>query len=412
MKVGATLLGGSGKTGIITPLVDVLFNLMITMFIFLMIYMIIAAPPKPKRPLHLFSSSLPAAVPLVDYFADVLVADGSSNFTFHFNAPGFSTNGVNPDEGFLQVSSTNRTLRGHFLASQDQTLTDRFVNLDVVVIDNMMFTSVPPSMVEFRNYNGTNLALFFHEKWTNASQTNQAADGTNRMSSRYAIQAQLPIVIKPKALPFNPAQNPLRMVGFPVGKGVVGIPFHMLLAPSGGVPPYEFDKHELPPWLNWDKETGSLQGSTTTPGIFEFPLRVKDAQTASNDWAMAELLTTNAGHPLVSNNIIISIERYEPLTAEFNLPPYSRIGESFKGSVLAKGGVGRRKFASVSMPAGLALNSDSGAISGVPLQMGRTDFVIVVSDEQTNSYTTNTSPDMWIGIIEPRPQPKIFGTPQ
>ena len=102
-----------GKGGMVTPLVDVVFNLMITMFIFLMIYMAVVVP-KPERklrPLEFIGTNLPPASPYVEYQSGIPVGYGSGQFTF-VGTPALTTN-----QGKLEIGVRDGSLRGVFLAA-------------------------------------------------------------------------------------------------------------------------------------------------------------------------------------------------------------------------------------------------------------------------------------------------------
>ena len=84
------MLGGEQKAGMVTPLVDVVFNLMITMFVFLMIYMAVVIPRKDDEAeeLHFLRKRLSETAAYVDYFANIPVTGGSGSYTFLFQPRG------------------------------------------------------------------------------------------------------------------------------------------------------------------------------------------------------------------------------------------------------------------------------------------------------------------------------------
>ena len=88
MKRDSVMMRDAARPGMVSPLVDVIFNLMITMFVFLMIYMAVAQPSKKAAPLKFLRKEMPIAKTYSDYASNIAVANGSGRFTFIVTAPG------------------------------------------------------------------------------------------------------------------------------------------------------------------------------------------------------------------------------------------------------------------------------------------------------------------------------------
>ncbi|HOX02585.1 MAG TPA: Ig domain-containing protein [Candidatus Paceibacterota bacterium] len=407
------LVQGWGKGGMVTPLVDVVFNLMITMFIFLMIYMAVVIP-RPKRPLHFADRRLPGGAPYQEYAAQIRVLNGSGNFTFYIGLTNLAAS-----QGTIHVNETNGLVRGVFLETVPPRTRPQVVSLGATIVDNRMPVTVPRQWATSWTNGRTNLNLFFHEevppetreRLTADSRERTSTEFTNTVLCHYAIRGKLDIQIQPARAPFDPSQNPLRLTGPGAAKGIVGVPLEIPLGPLGGLEPYEFRAQGLPPWLTVDARRAVLTGTPAQTGRVQIALSAKDAQTPVNDWAAASRLAASPGHPLVSSILTLEIEEFRPLGMSCALPRFGRIGQPFGGAVLARGGVGRRAFIAQELPPGLRLDPDSGEISGTPTSTTTNALLIRVVDERTNSTSIRMGKPHWHGIIEAAPKPAIIRPP-
>ncbi|NLH72764.1 MAG: hypothetical protein GX456_06900 [Verrucomicrobia bacterium] len=450
MTNGNNLLQNGERAGMVTPLVDVVFNLMITMFIFLMIYMAVVLP-RSERPLRFASVQLPDAAPYQVYHTQVRVAHGSGDFRYEMVASGLRTN-----EAMLSLDRTNGLLTGVFLGPTSPFRTNaETINLRIVVIDRLMVATVPTNMVVFMKVGESNMPLFFHQEWpapdverllkesrAESAPKRPNADRPSLMQRRqatadarpdspppatrssgerpmqtnvlchYAIRSNFTIAVLPAKVPFDPAKNPLRLPNSrETVKGVATFPIEIPISPLGGIEPYEYQATNMPPWLRLDERRALLIGTPPRAATNEFTILVKDAQTPARDWELAYRLKDTPGHPLVSAAIAIEVEEFKPLQATIALPRFGRVGEPIRGAVLVQGGFGRRRFSAQQLPPGLVLNPDSGEITGRPVEKTDLAIVVRVTDELTNSVLARATAPEWRGIIDRAPAARIIGTP-
>jgi len=399
----------------VTPLVDVVFNLMITMFIFLMIYMAVVVP-KPERklrPLEFAKVDLPPASPYVEYHAAIPVGYGSGKFTFA------GRSGLAPTQGRLQVGASDGLLSGVLLASAlPRWRLATHLTIEAAVVDNEHTTWAPADLTVPWVLGTSNVHVCFHRELPLESRGQledlapgeaPAADALRRhVVAHYAVRGRFNLRIKPVNVPFAPAEEPLRLTGAQTAKGVVGFPLEIPLGPMGGIEPYEYDISGAPTWLKLDERRAALLGVPPASGRFELTVRVKDGQTPTKDWRTAAELRDAPGHPLVSGSITVEVEPFHPLEAQFALPRFGRVGQPFVGAIVATGGVGKKRFSPVRLPAGLSSDADSGALAGTPVVKNGSAIEVRVQDDSTN-VLLRTSEAHWRGVIDALPTTSILG---
>ncbi len=125
---------------------------------------------------------------------------------------------------------------------------------------------------------------------------------------------------------------------------------------TGGVPPYTFTllKGVFPPGLSANTSTGRLTGTPTPLAKGgSFTVRITD-----------QLGSSKTG--------TFRITIFKTLAISTNTLPAGTQGKAYKGSLKAAGGKKSYTWSLVSgnLPAGLTLNSSTGAITGIPTQAG------------------------------------------
>ncbi|MBY0507460.1 MAG: putative Ig domain-containing protein [Bryobacteraceae bacterium] len=142
------------------------------------------------------------------------------------------------------------------------------------------------------------------------------------------------------------------------------LPYSQTLTAIGGAPPYTFDilAGNVPPGLSL-ATNGTLSGTPTTSGTYNFFVRVTDASGLT---AQASYSVVVAGTGL---RVIIS-----------SLPT-GILNQIYSGALLAQGGTAPYQFnlLSGSLPAGLTLSS-SGSITGSPTATGVFPVIIRLTD--------------------------------
>jgi hypothetical protein len=150
-------------------------------------------------------------------------------------------------------------------------------------------------------------------------------------------------------------------------RGMVGVSYSDGLAASGGTQPYSWSlaSGSLPPGLTLNSSTGAITGTPTTAGTSNFTAQVTDSAKASATKPLSIIidpstLTITTTSPLPNGTVGVAYS--QTLNATGGSPPY--------GWSISAG----------SLPAGLSLNSSTGAITGTPTTAGPFNFTAQVSD--------------------------------
>jgi hypothetical protein len=157
--------------------------------------------------------------------------------------------------------------------------------------------------------------------------------------------------------------------------GAVGTPYSQAPTVTGGTVPYTFSisSGSLPAGLSINSTTGEIAGTPTTAGSYTFTIQVVDKfnQTGTRSFTLqiAAVMSITTASP------------FAPL----------RVGTASTLSLAASGGTGPYTWSvlSGSLPAGLTLNPDSGAITGTPTTAGTYGFAAQVTD--VNRLTASKS---------------------
>ncbi|GEM_PF-2479389 len=147
--------------------------------------------------------------------------------------------------------------------------------------------------------------------------------------------------------------------------GTVGGSYSQTLAASGGTAPliWSLTSGALPAGLTLNSNTGVISGTPTTAGTSNFTIRVTDISSAFDDQALS--ITISVGLTITTTGLSGAT-----LTAAYNQ------------TLAASGGTAPFTWSITSgaLPAGLALNSSTGVISGIPTTAGTSNFTVRVTD--------------------------------
>ncbi|MHC4713441.1 MAG: putative Ig domain-containing protein [Planctomycetota bacterium] len=149
--------------------------------------------------------------------------------------------------------------------------------------------------------------------------------------------------------------------------GTVNVSYSETVSASGGVTPYTWsiDSGSLPSGLSLNSSTGVVSGTPTSSGTSNFTIKVTDDESTTDTQAL-------------------SIDVYADLTITTSSLPDGTAGTAYNQSVSASGGSTPYTWSIISggPPAGITLNTSTGALSGTPTTVGTSNFTVKVTDSQ------------------------------
>ncbi|WP_449396272.1 putative Ig domain-containing protein [Devosia riboflavina] len=158
-------------------------------------------------------------------------------------------------------------------------------------------------------------------------------------------------------------------------QGLLGQNYRDGITVSGGIGPYTFALSNAPRDLTIDSRTGVISGIPRQQGTFDIVVSVTDA----------------AGHSLqLAGSITV---QHQPVALLLRDITEGTTGTAYSSSVAATNGVGPITYALIagSLPDGIVLDTSSGELSGIPLQVEDADFTIQATDADgdvgTRRYT-------------------------
>jgi hypothetical protein len=170
--------------------------------------------------------------------------------------------------------------------------------------------------------------------------------------------------------------DPVTIATKTLPNGVVGTAYNQTLSATGGKAPltWSISAGSLPGGLTLDAAQGTITGSPTAAGAFNFTVKVADSDKESDTDTQALRITVAA----------------PPLAVTTGSLPAGTLGVAYSQTLAASGGAGGNVWSVIagSLPAGLTL-SGSGTISGAPTAAGTSNFTVAVKD---SSNTTASKP--------------------
>nr|MBZ4194465.1 Ig domain-containing protein [Candidatus Contendobacter sp.] len=157
--------------------------------------------------------------------------------------------------------------------------------------------------------------------------------------------------------------------------------YSAILQAVGGILPYKFEivggTGNLPPGLTLNADTGVISGTPTKEGSYSFVAQVTDK--INNTGFAAFTIVVGTGTPT------------EPLVLVLTLPAGGEIGQNYTNAIGVTGGTPPYKFELMagagSLPPGLELNANTGAISGKPTAVGIFPFSVKITDSSKPALT-------------------------
>jgi hypothetical protein len=168
--------------------------------------------------------------------------------------------------------------------------------------------------------------------------------------------------------------------------GEVGAPYSQTLVGAGGSTPYAWSvtTGSLPAGLTLDGTTGVISGTPISSGPFTFTVTLTDGanQTATQSYTV---------------DVVAPIPPATPPSITTTSLPGGEVGVPYSQTLVGTGGTGPYTWAVTagSLPAGLTLNTSTGAISGTPTGSGPATFTVTLTDANdqtaTQSFTLTVS---------------------
>lgn len=167
----------------------------------------------------------------------------------------------------------------------------------------------------------------------------------------------------------NPAPVVITTTSLP--NGVVNTAgYSATLTATGGAPPitWSITAGSLPTGLVLNAATGAITGTPTTAGTSNFTVQAADSST-----------------PALTATKALSITIMPALTITTTSLPNGITSTAYSASLASTGGSGAVAWSVTvgSLPAGLTLNANTGAITGTPTTAGTSNFTVQAADSGT-----------------------------
>lgn len=206
---------------------------------------------------------------------------------------------------------------------------------------------------------------------TTSGSSNFVVTVTDAESPTQTKTASLSIVVAPAPSTPPPA---LTIGSSAFAAGQVGKGYSAALSASGGTPGYTWSLSggSLPAGLSLSGN-GAISGTPAASGTSSFTVTVSDSGSPAQTQSANLSLTVNAGQ----------------LTMTASVPSTGQTGTNYNAALSASGGTPGYTWSvsAGSLPAGLTLNTSTGAISGLPTTDGTSNFTVTVSDSGSPAQT-------------------------
>ncbi|HKY72979.1 MAG TPA: Ig domain-containing protein, partial [Nitrospira sp.] len=185
----------------------------------------------------------------------------------------------------------------------------------------------------------------------------------------------------------GPTPGSLSITTTSLPDGRVNQPYSASLTSSGGAPPYTWSvSPALPANLSLDPATGAITGTPTTQATTTHTFTLRDNSVPAQTVQQGLNLTV--------------LPPPATLTITTTSLPDGTVNQAYNRPVQATGGTAPLTWSisAGALPAGLNINSSTGAISGTPTAVGTSSFTVRVqdtrgqSDTQALSITINSAP--------------------
>ncbi len=173
---------------------------------------------------------------------------------------------------------------------------------------------------------------------------------------------------------------PLSVTTSSLAGGTLGTAYSATLGAMGGITPYTWSVSvgSLPAGLSLNTSTGAITGTPTgnMTGPINFTVKVTDSEQPAGSATAALSITITA----------------PPLSVTTSSFAVGVVASAYSASLQATGGVSPYSWSVTTgtLPAGLSLNSSTGAITGSPTTAGTSNFTVTATDSETPTPQTAT----------------------
>jgi hypothetical protein len=165
-----------------------------------------------------------------------------------------------------------------------------------------------------------------------------------------------------------------------ISSGLTGaetsVPYTGFLWATGGTAPYTWavTSGSPPAGLSLDTSTGIISGTPTGSGTSTFTVTVTDSSSPAQTASASES---------------ISVAAVPALAVGTTALPSPTVGQQYAATLSATGGIAPYTWSvsAGSLPAGLSLDSSTGAITGTPTSAGSVTFTVTAADSSTGGST-------------------------
>ena len=185
-------------------------------------------------------------------------------------------------------------------------------------------------------------------------------------------------VVKVVPLLVEPAASAFQFTTRFLNNGEVGTVYWDQWSTSGGTGPVGFGASGLPPGLSVDPAAGVVSGSPTVAGTFSVTISATDN---------TDTISTNLQMVIVPSST-------SNLYWDFFGLPTGFVGISYARQppilVAAKNNTGSMTYSAVGIPAGMSYSTNSGELTGTPIEVGEYPITFTARDGATGEVLTLT----------------------
>jgi uncharacterized protein YdaL len=160
--------------------------------------------------------------------------------------------------------------------------------------------------------------------------------------------------------------------------GTVGQTYRAAMSATGGVAPYTWavTTGKLPAGLTLDRSTGAITGTPTASTNSTVVITATDSSTPSPATVTKTFTLTVRPAPL----LIVSASL-----------PSGKVNQPYSTPVTAMGGTAPYVWSASKLPAGVAINTTTGVLSGKPTKAGTYNVLVTVRDAASPAQSSNAS---------------------